>query len=108
MGRRKGGYRRKTRKLMRKNVRQKGKIKLTAYFAKYKEGDRVALFAEPAVQDGIYNLRFHGKAGTIVGKQGDCYKVNFFDGGKQKMAIVHPVHLKRANMAATRAQPKKV
>lgn len=93
MGKRKGGYRRKTRMLMRKNVRDKGKIKLAAYFAIFKEGDKVALRAEPAVQSGIYNLRFHGKVGTIAGKQGTCYQVAITDGGKAKTVIVHPVHL---------------
>jgi large subunit ribosomal protein L21e len=95
MGKRKGGYRRRTRNLMRKNARAKGKVRLSSYFASYKTGDKVALFAEPAVQDGIYNLRFHGKVGTVVGKQGECYNVEIRDGGKQKTVIVHPVHLKK-------------
>jgi large subunit ribosomal protein L21e len=99
MGRRKGGYRRKTRKLMRKNVRNKGKISLTAYFATFKEGDQVTLYAEPGVQNALYNLRFHGKIGTVVGMQGDCYKVHIYDGGKQKMVITHPIHLKRPGVA---------
>ncbi len=95
MGKRKGGYRRRTRHLMRKNVRAKGKIRLASYFASYKTGDKVALFAEPAVQGGIYHLRFHGKVGKVVGKQGSCYNVEILDGGKQKTVIVHPVHLKK-------------
>jgi large subunit ribosomal protein L21e len=95
MGKRKGGYRRKTRKLMRKNVRQKGKVKLSAYFARYQEGDKVALRTEPAVQGGIYHLRFHGKIGTVTGKQGTCYTVAITDGGKAKTVIVHPVHLRK-------------
>jgi large subunit ribosomal protein L21e len=100
MGKRKGGYRRKTRKLMRKNVRTRGKISLTDYFARYKEGDKVALCTEPAVQGGIYHLRFHGKAGTVIGKQGECYQVAIVDGGKPKTVIVHPVHLQRINVIA--------
>ena len=95
MGKRKGGYRRRTRHLMRKNVRAKGKIKLAAYFAEYKPGDKVALFAEPAVQGGIYHLRFHGKTGIVKGMQGECYNVAIVDGGKAKSVLVHPVHLKR-------------
>lgn len=95
MGRRKGGYRRKSRKLMRKNVRDKGKVRLSAYFARYKAGDRVALCAEPAVQQGIYHLRFHGKVGTVVAQQGQCYAVAITDGGKPKTLVVHPVHLKK-------------
>lgn len=96
MGKRKGGYRRKTRRLMCKNVRDKGKIRLADYFANYKTGDHVQLKAEPAVQDGIYHLRFHGKVGTVKGMQGTCYQVQIKDGNKAKTVIVHPIHLKRA------------
>jgi large subunit ribosomal protein L21e len=95
MGKRKGGYRRKTRKMMRKNVRARGKISLTNYFATYKDGDRVVLLTEPAVQNGIYHLRFHGRNGIVTGKQGTCYKVSIKDGNKPKTVIVHPVHLKK-------------
>jgi large subunit ribosomal protein L21e len=102
MGKRKGGYRRKTRKLMKKNVRDHGKIRLSSYFAKYNDGDKVTLFAEPAVQDSLYNLRFHGKIGTVRGMQGACYKVAILDGNKPKTVIVHPIHLKRADVKSTR------
>jgi large subunit ribosomal protein L21e len=95
MGKRKGGYRRKTRILMRKNVREHGKIRLADYFATYKDGDKVALRAEPGYQGGIYHLRFHGKVGEIAGKQGDCYYVAIVDGGKAKKVLVHPIHLQR-------------
>lgn len=95
MGKRKGGPRRKTRHVMRKHARDKGKIKLGTYFARYKAGDRVVLFAEPAIQRGLYNIRFHGRSGTVVGERGTCYKVQIPDGKKQKIVIVHPVHLKR-------------
>jgi len=80
---------------MSKHYRNKGKINLTSYFAEYAGGDKVILKAEPAVQDGIYHLRYHGKKGVIKAKQGDCYKVEIMDGKKSKSLIVHPVHLMR-------------
>jgi large subunit ribosomal protein L21e len=80
---------------MTKNARDKGKIRLSAYFASYNEGDKVALIAEPAVQNGNYNPRFHGKVGTIVSRQGECYYVAIKDGNKAKTLIVHPIHLTR-------------
>lgn len=92
---RKGSYRRKTRKLMSKHYRTKGKISITNYFAEYKDGEKVVLKAEPAVQKGIYHLRFHSKVGLIKGKQGKCYNVEIKDGNKPKTLIVHPVHLAR-------------
>ena len=90
-----GGFRRKTRHKMAKNVRSKGKISLSKYFQEFKDGDRVCLVAEPAVQKGMYYPRFYGKAGTIVGKRGRCYEVQIKDGSLSKLLIVHPVHMNR-------------
>lgn len=89
-----GGARRKTRKRMTKARRSKGKISLTNYFQQLKKGDKVALKAEPAYQKGMYDLRFHGKIGTVGSKTGKCYEVCISD-GKAKKLIVHPVHLKK-------------
>jgi large subunit ribosomal protein L21e len=80
---------------MTKSPRTKGKISLTAYFAKYAPGDRVVLKAEPAVQKGAYFLRFHGRVATVMAQRGNCYELDVPDGGKRKLVIVHPVHLRR-------------
>ena len=90
-----GGFRRKTRYKLKKSPRQKGKINLTNYFQTFEEGDRVNLVAEPAIQKGMYFPRFHNRAGIIQKKTGSCYEVLIKDQNKEKMVIVHPVHLKR-------------
>jgi len=90
-----GGFRRKTRHKMAKNVREKGKISLVRYLQKFNEGDRVCLIAEPAVQKGMYFPRFYGRAGTVQAKVGRCYEVLIKDGNSNKIVIAHPVHLKR-------------
>ena len=95
MAKRIGAFRRKTRHKLGKKTARKGKIPLTSYFQKFKIGDRVALKAEPAVQKGIYSMRYYGKTGTIKGKQGRCYEVAIKDRSKQKVLIVHPTHLKK-------------
>lgn len=95
MSKRKGGSRAGTRRLFRKTPRTRGKISLTKFFMPYKVGDRAVLAAEPAVQKNLYHQRFHGKSGTITGKRGDCYELRIVDGGKQKLIIVHPVHMKK-------------
>ncbi|RMF05409.1 50S ribosomal protein L21e [Candidatus Woesearchaeota archaeon] len=89
-----GGSRRKTRHKLLKPHNRKGKISITKYLQKFSEGDKVQLLAEPAVQKGMYFPRYHGKSGVVVGKQGECYKVMIKDSGKEKVMIVHPVHLK--------------
>ena len=93
MTNRKGGYRRKTRALMKKQACTRGKISITRYLAEYNKDDQVILKAEPAVQKGIYHLRFYGKQGTILKKTGKCYEVKIKDGGKLKKLTIHPIHL---------------
>jgi large subunit ribosomal protein L21e len=91
-----GRARRKTRYQMTKHVRRRGKLSLSSFFKSFKEGDKIILNAEPAVQKGIYFRRFHGKTGIIQGKTGSCYRVLIRDKKKNKTIIVHPVHLKKA------------
>ena len=95
MTKRLGGFRRKTRSKLRKDPREHGKISISKYLQEFNIDDQVLLKAEPAVQKGMYFPRFHNKAGIIKGKKGVCYQVMIKDGGKEKVLIVHPVHLRR-------------
>jgi large subunit ribosomal protein L21e len=90
-----GGFRRKTRHKLKKNLRAKGKISIRKFFQKFKEGDQVYLVAEPANHKGMYHPRFHGKAGIIKDKQGSNYYVQIKDGNKTKTILTHPTHLKK-------------
>jgi len=90
-----GGFRRKTRFKLQKGIREKGKVSLSKYFQKFEVGDKVCLKAEPSVHKGMYFPRFHGKVGEVSRRRGFCYEVTIKDGNKQKMLIVHPVHMKR-------------
>jgi large subunit ribosomal protein L21e len=95
MGKRKGTTRRKSRRVMTKDYRNKGKISVTAFLAEYKIGDKVIIKPEPAYQKGICHLRFYGQKGVVVAKRGMSYIVEICDIHKKKKLIVHPVHLKR-------------
>jgi ribosomal protein L21E len=90
-----GTARRKTRQKLSKPLRSKGKLSLRQYFQEFVDDEKVVLKAEPAVQDGMYHPRFHGKHGIIKGSQGECYFVEINDQGKTKNLLVHPVHLKK-------------
>ena len=92
-----GGSRRKTRKLLKKKHREKGKISLKNYLQEFQEGERVELVLDPAIHEGTFHPRFSGKNGVIVGKQGDCYKVKVKDGDKEKTLISHPSHLREVD-----------
>ena len=88
-----GGFRRKTRHKLSKNIRRQGKISLKKYLQEFTEGERCVLKAEPAVQKGMYFPRFHGKSGIVKAKRGACYEVTIKDGKLAKTIVVHPVHL---------------
>ena len=87
------GFRRKTRHLLQRKLREKGKISLSKYFQRFKEGDKVTLKINPAVRKGVFNTRYQGKAGVIKAKSGSCYEVTIKDIKRQKTLLVHPVHL---------------
>lgn len=95
MAKRIGTARRKTRDKLRKNVRRKGKISLGRYFQVFDSNDKVRLIAEPSYHKGMYFPRFHNKMGTVKRKNGTCYEIMIKDGRKDKMLIIHPVHLRK-------------
>lgn len=97
MVRRIGGFRRKTRSKLSKNYKTKGKLSIRRFLQKFSKGDSVLLKAEPTYHNGMYFPRFHGKEGLVMGSQGDCYKVLIKDGNKDKMLIIHPIHLRRVD-----------
>ncbi len=91
-----GGFRRKTRSKLKKSYKEKGKLSLRKFFQEFKQGERVILKADPSYQKGMYYPRYHGKQGLILNKKGSCYELLIKDGKKEKMLIVHPIHLKRS------------
>jgi len=88
-----GGTRRKTRRLFKKNVRQRGKFSIGRYLQKFEPGDKVLLKADPTFQKALYHPRLHGVLGTVQKKRGFCYEVKIKDIKKKKILIIHPVHL---------------
>jgi large subunit ribosomal protein L21e len=94
MTRKTGGLKRKSRYTLKKESNRKGKISVSRFMQSFKAGERVTLLLEPSIHKGLYHHRFFGKTGVIMGPRGKCYEVAIKDGNKEKMIIVHPVHLK--------------
>lgn len=90
-----GGSKRKSRYKTKKHVRRRGKISITKFFQKFELGDKVYLDIEPAVQKGMYAAKYIGKPGIIKKQTGKCYNIAINDGKKEKIIIVHPVHLRK-------------
>ena len=56
-------------------------------------GQKVHLGIESSYHKGNYPLKYMGKTGTIISSRGKCYEVSINDKGKEKVLIIHPVHL---------------
>jgi len=80
--------------IKRKKIRDKGKIKLSNYFQDFKQGDRVAVVQELALNPK-FPKKLQGKSGVVNSKRGNSYIVKINDINKQKEYIIHPAHLKR-------------
>jgi len=80
--------------IKRKQLRTHGKIKFSNYFQEFKEGDRVAVIRELAVQPK-FPKQIQGRSGVVRSKIGNSYIVNIKDLNKEKTYIIHPVHLRK-------------
>ncbi len=94
MGKRSKGYRSRTRYLLRKKPREKGKIGLSRILQEYKINDKVLIDINPSVHKGMPHRRFHGKIGIVKGQRGKSYIIEVRFGDKVKETIVRPEHLK--------------
>jgi ribosomal protein L21E len=77
-----------------KRLREKGKIRLSEYFKKLEQGDKVAVKRELAVTGG-FPARIEGKTGTVEKAKGKAYIVKIREFNKEKNFIIHPIHLKK-------------
>ena len=93
-----GGSKRKSRFKLKKSARQRGKISVSRFMQSFQAGQKVHLDIEPALHKGDYSTDFIGKTGTVKAKRGKCYEVIIKDGNKEKMLIIHPVHLRECKL----------
>jgi len=89
------GYRHRTRKLLRKRVREKGSVpRLSVILRRYEVGERVAIKIDPSFHYAMPHRRFHGLTGIVVGTRGRAYIVKVRLGRKEKTLFVTPEHLR--------------
>ncbi len=87
------GYRARTRRLLKKKPRERGKIRLSKLLYRYQLGNRVVIKIDPSVHKGMPHKRYHGKIGTVIEKRGRSYIVSVTQGKAVKEIIVRPEHL---------------
>ncbi|MFI5448229.1 MAG: 50S ribosomal protein L21e [Candidatus Bathyarchaeia archaeon] len=91
--RRSKGYRSKTRRLLAKKPRERGKIGLSRILRSYQPGDRVTILIEPSAHKGMPHRRYHGRVGTVQEKRGKSFVVGVQIGNQTKQIIARPEHL---------------
>ncbi|MBE0633057.1 50S ribosomal protein L21e [Candidatus Bathyarchaeota archaeon] len=67
------GIRRKSRSVLSKKVRDKGKIPLSRLLTKYDEGEKVVITIDSGIHKAMPHKRFQGKVATVVGQRGKAY-----------------------------------
>ncbi len=94
------GLRHRTRKLLRKSIRERGAIpRLSQVLIEYKVGDRVHIVPNPAIHEALPFRRYIGMTGTVIGRRGRAYLVEVYLGSKRKIIITVPEHLKPAQIS---------
>jgi large subunit ribosomal protein L21e len=93
LGRKAKGYRRKTRYLLKRKPRERGKTGLSKVLREYEPDEKVVIKLDPSVHKGMPHRRFHGRIGVIANKRGKSYVVNVTQGKAIKEIIVRPEHI---------------
>lgn len=78
----------------RKNIRTRGKLQLSRFFQRFKEGESVAVVKERSI-NSAFPERLQGRTGVIERKQGKSYIVKIKDQKKEKSFLIEPIHLKK-------------
>lgn len=87
------GFRSRTRKLLKRKPRERGKTGLSKILHEYKQGEKVVVKIDPSVHKGMPHRRYHGRVGVIAKKRGRAYVVDVTQGKAVKEIIVRPEHL---------------
>lgn len=89
------GPRQGTRNKLKNDPRERGTSPPQQSIAEFDTGETVHLRLDPSVPDCQFHPRFNGLTGTVVGMQGDAYKVQVTDGDAEKTILSDPAHLTR-------------
>ena len=69
-------------------------LKVTPILRTYQVGERVVIDINPSIHKGMPHKRFHGKVGVVLERRGRAYVLKVGVGGKDKIVIARPEHLK--------------
>lgn len=87
------GYRNRTRSLLRKSVRKRGRSPVSRLLREYAVGEKVTVKIDPSCVKGMPHRRYQGRTGVVLGKRGRAYVLKMFMGGYEKTIIARPEHI---------------
>ena len=89
------GPRRKSRSVLSKKIRQRGRLPLSRLLTKYEVGEKVIINIDSAIHKGMPNKRFQGKVANVVGKRGRALICEIPQRKTVKTIITTPEHLRK-------------
>ncbi len=89
------GPQRKSRSVLTKKVRERGKQPLSRLLTTYEEGDKVIINIDPAVHRGMPHKRYQGHVATVIARRGDAYILKIPYPKKVKTLTARPEHLRK-------------
>ncbi len=95
MVKRSKGLRSKSRHILRRKPRDRGFSPITRSLQQFDDGEKVNIVIDPSVHRGMPHVRFQGYTGTVLGRQGNSYRVQIRVGKKIKKLVVRPEHIRR-------------
>lgn len=95
MVKRSKGLRSKSRHILRRKPRDRGFSSITRSLQQFDDGEKVNIVIDPSVHRGMPHVRFQGYTGTVLGRQGNSYRVQIRVGKKIKKLVVRPEHIRR-------------
>lgn len=87
------GYRTKTRTILRRHPRDRGKIALGRLLISYAPGQKVKISINPAIHKGMPHRRYHGRIGVVAEKRGRSYVIEVATGKTPRSIIARPEHI---------------
>src|SRR5207247_10651880 len=89
------GIRNRTRTLLRRNPRDRGKSPLGRILTSYAPGQMVTISINPSIQKGMPHRRYHGRVGMISEKRGRAYVSQVTTGKVPRIIIARLELIKR-------------
>jgi len=68
---------------------------VTHSLRKFDVGDKANIVINPSVHGGMPHRRFQGQTGVVIGSQGRAYMLEVRQGGKTKVVLAAPEHLRK-------------